>query len=232
MATSGTVAFRPDVEEIITEAFERCGIDPQTRTGDHAVSARRSLNLLFSEWANRGINYWAVSTATLNLSAGTVTYNLPAGVIDLMDVVIFNSADATRSDQMVNRITISEYNQIPNKTSSGKPSQYMLDKGLQTGSNNISKIYVWQAPDIGTYVLNYWSLNQLEDITASNQDGDFPYTWSECICAGLASKLAMKYKPDKFNLLNQVYERAFEFAAATDNDGVSMRIRPTGLNLG
>ena len=76
MATSGTVAFRPDVEEIITEAFERCGIDPQTRTGDHAVSARRSLNLLFSEWANRGINYWAVSTATLNLSAGTVTYNI------------------------------------------------------------------------------------------------------------------------------------------------------------
>ena len=143
MATSGTVAFRPDVEEIITEAFERCGIDPQTRTGDHAVSARRSLTLLFSEWANRGINYWAVSTATLNLSAGTVTYNLPAGVIDLMDVVIFNSADATRSDQMVNRITISEYNQIQNKTSSGNPSQYMLDKGLQTGSNNISKIYVW-----------------------------------------------------------------------------------------
>ena len=65
MATSGTVAFRPDVEEIISEAYERCGIDPQTRTGDQAVSARRSLNLLFSEWANRGINYWTVSKNTL-----------------------------------------------------------------------------------------------------------------------------------------------------------------------
>ena len=231
MATSGTTAFRPTVEEIISESYERCGIDPQTRTGHHATSARRSLNLLFSEWANRGINYWAVSTATLSLSANTVTYNLPAGVIDLMDVVIFNSADSTRSDQIVNRITISEYNQIPNKTSTGKPSQYMLDKGLQAGSNNISKIYVWQAPDIGTYVLNYWSLNQLEDITASNQDGDFPYTWSECICAGLASKLSVKYATDRFQLLNELYERAFNFAAASDNDGVSLRVQPTALNL-
>jgi len=97
MATSGTVAFRPNVEEIITEAFERCGIDTQTRTGDHAMSARRSLNLLFSEWANRGINYWTVTQNTLNLSSGTAVYNLPAGVIDLMDVVINNSASATQN---------------------------------------------------------------------------------------------------------------------------------------
>ena len=231
MATSGTVTFRPNVEEIITEAYERCGLDIQTRTGDQAISARRSLNLLFSEWANRGINYWTVTQNTLNLAQGTNVYNLPAGVLDFLDVVIYDSAESTRTDTIINRITISEYNQIPNKTSSGKPSQYMLDKGLQTGSNNISKIYVWQAPDIGTYVLNYWSLNQLEDITASNQDGDFPYTWSECICAGLASKLSVKYATDRFQLLNELYERAFSFAAASDNDGVSLRVQPTALNL-
>ena len=231
MATSGSVAFRPTVEEIISESYERCGIDPQTRTGHHATSARRSLNLLFSEWANRGINYWTVGTATLNLSTDTITYNLPAGVIDLLDVVIFNSADSTRNDTIVNRITLQEYNQIPNKSSSGKPSQYMLDKGLQSGSNNISKIYVWQSPDINTYVLSYWAMNQLEDITASNQDTDIPYTWSECICAGLASKLAVKYAPDKFQLLNEMYERAFNFAASSDNDGVSLKIQPTALNL-
>ena len=76
-----------------------------------------------------------------------------------------------------------------------------------------------------------WSINQLEDVTESNQDADIPYRWSDCICAGLSSKLAMKYQPEKFDMLNQVYERAFEFAASTDNDGVSMRVRPTGLNL-
>jgi len=231
MATSGTVAFRPNVEEIITEAYERCGLDIQRRTGDHAISARRSLNLLFSEWANRGINYWTVSQNTLNLSEGTSSYNLPAGVLDFLDVVIYDSAEATRTDTILNRVTISEYNQIPNKSDTGKPNQYMLDKGRQTGSNNIYKVYVWQTPDKDTYRLNYWAMTQLEDITLSNQDTDIPYTWSECICAGLASRLSLKYAPDKYQLLKSIYDEAFGFASANDNDGVSLKLQPTGLNL-
>jgi hypothetical protein len=195
MATSDTVAFRPDVEEIIAEAFERCGIDPQTQTGYKAVSARRSLNLLFSEWANRGINYWAVEQRTLTLVKDQTT------------------------------VSIADYNQLPNKTSSGKPSQYMLDKQYTP------LIYIWQIPDVTTYSLNYWSVNQLDDITASNQDADVPYRWSDCICAGLASKLALKNAPDRFQVLNEIYERAFTFAAASDNDGVSLRVQPTALNL-
>ena len=167
MATSGTVAFRPNVEEIITEAYERCGLDIQSRTGDQAISARRSLNLLFSEWANRGINYWTVTSNTLNLVEGTSSYNLPAGVFDFLDVVIFDSADATRTDTILNRITISEYNQIPNKSDTGKPNQYMLDRQRQTGSNNIYKIFLWQTPDRSTYRLNYYAMTQLEDITLS-----------------------------------------------------------------
>lgn len=231
MATSNTVAFRPNIEEIITEAYERCGLDIQTRTGDQAISARRSLNLLFSEWANRGINYWAVSQNTLDLAAGTSSYDLPAGVLDFLDVVIYNSADATRTDTILNRVTIAEYNQIPNKTNTGRPNQYMIDRGRQTGSNNIYKIYVWQTPDIGTYVLNYWAMTQLDDVTLSNQDADIPYTRSECICAGLASKLSVKFAPDKFPLLNGLYNEAFSFASANDNDGVSLKLQPTGLNL-
>ena len=129
MATSNTVAFRPDVEEIIAEAYERCGIDPQTQTGYKALSARRSLNLLFSEWANRGINYWAVKQQTLTLVNGQTTpYTLPEGTIDIMDAVIRDSAGTDTSDQIVNRVSIADYNQLPNKTSLGKPSQYMLDK--------------------------------------------------------------------------------------------------------
>jgi hypothetical protein len=96
MATSGTVNFRPDVQDIITEAFERCGLDPQVQTGDRAVSARRSLNLLFSEWANRGINYWTVTKNTLTLVNGQTTYTLPEGTIDIMDAVIRDSSGQTR----------------------------------------------------------------------------------------------------------------------------------------
>jgi hypothetical protein len=227
MATSGTVTYRPDVEEIIAEAYERCGIDPQTRTGDQASSARRSLNLLFSEWSNRGINYWTVTNASITLVKDQTTpYTLPVGTVDLIDVVVRDSSGTDTSDQAIDRVSISDYNQLPNKTSSGKPSQYMINKQYTP------QIYIWQIPDVTTYSLSYWAVNQLEDVTASFQDADVPYRWSDCICAGLASKLSLKYAPDKFQLLEGVYQKSFDLAASADNDGVSLRIYPTGLNFG
>ena len=223
MATSGTGACRPNVEEIITEAYERCGIDIQTRTGDQAISARRSMNLLFSEFANRGINYWTVSQNTLTLVNGTTSYTLPVGTIDILDAVIRDSSSNT--DQIINRVTIQEYNQLPNKDTAGKPSQYMIDRQYTP------VIYFWSVPNTSTYSLVYWAMNQLEDVNLSNQDADVPYRWSDTICAGLASKLAMKYAPEKFQLLNEMYERSFNFAASSDNDGVSLRVQPTALNM-
>lgn len=226
MATSGTVTFRLDVEQIITEAYERCGIDAQTRTGYQAVSARRSLNLLFSEWANRGINYWTLQNNTVSLVDGQIQYTLPAGTIDLIDVVVRETVGSTISDTVLQRMSIADYNQLPDKADEGKPSQYMLNKQYTP------VMYLWQVPDSSTaYSLVYWSINQLEDITASNEDADVPYRWSDCICAGLATKLALKFAPDRFQILDQLYERTFDLAAATDNDGVSMRVRPTSLNL-
>ena len=116
MATSGTYTFRPDVEEIIAESFERVGMDAQNMTGYQAIAARRSLNLLFSEFANRGINYWAVQNNTLALTQGTTTYTLPVGTIDLIDVVIRETVGGAQSDTVLPRVSISDYNQIPNKT--------------------------------------------------------------------------------------------------------------------
>ena len=223
MATSGTVAFRPNVEEIIAESFERCGIDAQTRTGDHAKAARRSLNLLFSEFSNRGINFWTVSQNTLTLINGTANYTLPVGTIDILDAVIRDTSSGV--DQIINRVTIQEYNQIPNKTSSGKPNQFMIDRQYTP------VIYFWNVPDTSTYSMVYWAMNQQEDVTASNQDTDIPYRWSDTLCAGLSAKLAMKYAPDKVQILNEMYERSFGFAASSDNDGVSLKIQPTALNL-
>ena len=220
MSTSGSVAFRPNIEEIISESFERCGIDNQTRTGYFAKSARRSLNLLFSEWSNRGINHWAVSNNTLSLTSGTSNYALPVGTIDIIDAVIRED----NTDQIINRVSIAEYNQIPNKTETGKPNQYMIDRQYTP------RIYFWQVPD-DSYSMVYWAVNQLDDVTASNQDADIPYRWTDCICAGLAAKLALKYATDKYQLLNEAYERSFNFAASADNDGVNLRVQPTILNL-
>jgi hypothetical protein len=156
----------------------------------------------------------------------TTPYTLPEGTIDIIDAVVSDSSGTDTSDQIINRISIADYNQIPNKTSSGKPSQYMLDKQYTP------KIYLWQIPNKSTYSIVYWSINQLEDINLSNQDADVPYRWSDCICAGLASKLALKYAADKYQILDSVYERSFNLAASSDNDGVSLRIHPTGMNLG
>ena len=189
------------------------------------MSARRSLNLLFSEWANRGINYWAVEQQTLTLVNGQAAYTLPVGTIDILDAVVRDSAGVSTSDQIINRISISSYNQLPNKTSPGKPSQYMLDKQFTPIA------YFWQVPNRTTYSMVYWAIRQLEDVTASDQDADIPYRWNECICAGLASKISLKFANEKFQILNEMYERAFSFAAASDNDGVSLRIQPTALNL-
>jgi hypothetical protein len=226
VATSGTATFRLNVEDIITEAYERCGINAESRTGYQAVSARRSMNILFSEWANRGINYWTVQNNTLALVKDQTTpYTLPVGTIDLIDAVIRDASTGSNIDTVLNRISIADFNQLPDKTSSGKPSQYMIDKQYTPN------IYVWQIPDTNDYSIVYWSINQLEDITASNEDADVPYRWSDCICAGLASKLSLKFAPDRFQVLDQVYERSFEFAASTDNDGVTMRVRPTAMNL-
>jgi hypothetical protein len=225
MATSSTVAFRPDIEEIIAEAFERCGMDAQSLTGYQAIAARRSLNLLFSEWANRGINYWAVQNNTLALVNGQTQYTLPAGTIDLIDVVVRETVGATTTDTVVERVSMADYNQLPDKSSSGKPTQYMLNKQYTP------IMYVWQVPNNNSYSFVYWSINQLEDVTKLAQDADIPYRWSDCICAGLASKLALKYQPDRFTILAQSYEQAFSYASETDNDGVTLRVRPTGMNL-
>ena len=107
----------------------------------------------------------------------------------------------------------------------GKPNQFMIDRQYTP------VIYFWNVPDTSTYSMVYWAMNQQEDVTASNQDTDIPYRWSDTLCAGLSAKLAMKYAPDKFQILNEMYERSFGFAASSDNDGVSLKIQPTALNL-
>jgi len=224
VATSGTVAYRPNIEELIAEAFERCGIDPQTRTGGHAESARRSLNMLFSEWANRGWNYWTLAYNTVTLVADQAAYTLDAGLVDIVSMVYRKVSGSTSIDQVMNRIAIADYNQLPNKTDSGVSSQYMFDRQYTP------TISVWQVPDNTTDSIRYYGIFQPEDVTASNQDADIPYRWTDALCAGLAAKLSVKFAPDRSQALQSLYDVSFQFAS--DEEGsANLRIRPTSLNL-
>ena len=225
MATSGTVAYRPNIEEIIDEAFERCGLDTQTRTGGQAVSARRSLNLLFSEWSNRGWNYWTVAYKTITLVADQSTYTLDAGLVDIIDVVYRKVSGSTSTDQVMNRVSISEYNQIPSKTDTGVSSQYMIDRQYTP------TMTVWQVPDNASDSIRYYGVFQPEDVTASNQDADVPYRWADAMCAGLAAKLSLKFAPDRAADLYALYEKCFQYASDEEGPNVHLRIKPTGMNF-
>ena len=125
----------------------------------------------------------------------------------------------------MNRVSISEYNQIPNKTDTGVSSQYMIDRQYTP------TMTVWQVPDNTSDSIRYYGIFQPDDVTASNQDADIPYRWTDALCAGLAAKLSVKFAPERANNLFQLYERAFQFASDEEGPNVHLRIKPTGMNL-
>ena len=113
MATSGTTAFDLNVDELIEEAFERCGLE--LRTGYDLQTARRSLNLMFAEWANRGLNLWLIVERTEALVEGTTSYDLDADLVNVLSSVIRRTNGSTTTDYQVNRISRSDYHYLPNK---------------------------------------------------------------------------------------------------------------------
>jgi hypothetical protein len=126
MTTSGTTAFTPDLNELIEEAFERCG--SELRTGYHFRTARRSLNLLTIEWANRGINLWTIEEGSIPMVTGQAEYDLPVDTIDLVEHTIRTGTGQNQQDINITRISVSTYATIPNKTATGRPIQVWVDR--------------------------------------------------------------------------------------------------------
>jgi|TARA_B100001057_G_C22628045_1_gene863266 hypothetical protein len=215
MATSGSRDFDLDVADIIEEAYERCGLE--LRTGYDAKTARRSLNLMFAEWANRGINLWTVKQDTQSLTAGTATYAFNATFTDLLEVVL--RRDGTDFD--LNRISRGEYLSIPNKTTQGRPSQYYYNR------QTIPEINLWATPDSSSDILVYYYIQRIEDADALVNTTDAPFRFLPCIVAGLAYYLAMKKAPDRIQLLKAVYEEEFQRAADEDEDRVPLKLQPS-----
>ena len=215
MATSGSRDFDLDVADIIEEAYERCGLE--LRTGYDAKTARRSLNLMFAEWANRGINLWTVKQGTQSLTAGTATYAFNTTFTDLLEVVL--RRDGTDFD--LNRISRGEYLSIPNKTTQGRPSQYYYNR------QTTPEINLWATPDNSSDTLVYYYIQRIEDADALVNTTDAPFRFLPCIVAGLAYYLAMKKAPDRIQLLKAVYEEEFQRAADEDEDRVPLKLQPS-----
>ena len=214
MTVSGSTNFELDVAEYIEEAFERCGLE--VRTGYDLQTAKRSLNLLFADWANRGLNQWTIAQRTQAVTADTASYNLAADTIDVLSMVV--TRDST--DFSMSRISRDAYLSIPNKATTGRPTQFFIDRQLTP------VIKIWPTPENSTDVLKFDVLTRIDDADAVTNTVDVPFRFFPCLAAGLAYYLSVKKAPDRVQMLKAMYDEEFLRAMEEDRDRASFTISP------
>ena len=214
MTLSTSTDFELNVTEYIEEAFERCGLE--VRTGYDLKTAKRSLNLMLAEWANRGLNQWTIVQRTQTVTSGTTEYTLNADIIDILSVAVVR--DSTYYP--LERISRDAYLAIPNKTTSGRPTQFFLDRLITP------KLKIWLSPDNSTDVLYYDALTRMDDADNYTNTMEIPFRFYPCLAAGLAYYIAIKRAPDRVQLLKSVYEEEFNRAMSEDRDRSSTTISP------
>ena len=215
MTVSGSRDFNLDVGEIIEEAYERCGLE--VRTGYDARTARRSLNLMFADWANRGLNLWTVKQGTITLTAGQAQETLTADVVDILEVTLRRNG----TDYEVERISRGEYATLPNKTTRGRPSQFYFDRQIDPVIN------LWSVPENSTDQLIYYYVRRIDDADNLVNTTDMPFRFYPCMVAGLAYYMAMKRAPERVQLLKSVYEEEFQRAADEDEGRTPLKLQPS-----
>jgi hypothetical protein len=229
MTTSGTSSFNLDLTEIVEEAFERVG--SEMRTGYDLRTARRSLNLMFADWANRGINMWTFEQGSIPLVAGQATYNLPADTVDLLEHVIRTGAgsSSTQADLTITRISVSTYATIPNKLQQARPIQVWIER------LNTPRITVWPIPDTSQpYTFVYWRMKRIQDAGNGVNTMDMPFRFVPCMVAGLAYYLALKVPggAERLGILKQQYDEAWQLASDEDREKASVRFVPRQMYIG
>ena len=221
---SSTASFDLSIDDIAEEAFERCGL--QVRSGYDLKTARRSLNLMLAEWANRGLNLWTIQLQEKTLPQNTTSLtgsdlfgsgaNAAQEIIDITDVVI---TDSSNNDYSATSISRSTYFNYTVKTTSGRPSQYYFERTINP------RLYLYPAADT-TYTLKYYALLRMKDSGAYTNNNEIPFRFLPCLTAGLAYYIAMKKAPDRIQLLKQIYEDEFQRAAAQDGERTSLFLTP------
>lgn len=246
MTTTGTSSFNLDLGDLVEEAYERCGLE--LRSGYDFRTARRSLNLLTIEWANRGINLWTIEQGMIPMIQGINTYDLPTDTIDLLEQQIRTNAGQqnNQTDITISRISISTYSTIPNKLAQGRPIQVWINRQsgatYPTGAtpDRQPQITVWPTPDQGTltspyYQFVYWRMRRVQDAGNAVNTQDIPFRFLNCLVAGLAYYLSMKLPgvdPQRIMGLKADYEQQFQFAADEDREKAPIRFIPRQMFIG
>jgi len=229
MATSGTYSFNLDLSDILEEAYERAGLE--LRSGYDYRTARRSLDLMFLEWQNKGLNLWTVQEDTQTLTAGTGRYALSSDQLDIVEASLrTDDGDADKqSDMTMTRISISQYSHLTNKLTQGRPVQYWIEKDPGAIALN-----VWPVPDDAvTYKINYYYIQRVEDTgSPASNNVDIPARFMPRMAAGLAYYISIK-RPEaseRAPLLKQIYDEQWDLAADADRDKSSFYMTPGGYS--
>ena len=214
MTLSGSTNFELAVDDYIEEAFERCGLE--IRTGYDLKTAKRSLNLMVAEWANRGLNQWTIEQRTQTVTADDTDYSLGTDVIDILSAVVRRS----NTDFNMTRISRDVYLAIPTKTSTGRPTQFFLDRQITPN------LKIWPAPENSTDVIHYDALTRMNDADTPQDTLEIPFRFYPCLTAGLAYYMSIKRAPERIQLLKSMYEEEFDRAMAEDRDRSSFNVSP------
>lgn len=217
MTTSGTTDFNLSIDDLIEEAFERCGMRPTS--GYHLTSARRSLNLLFLDWANRGLNLWTIEEATFTLSPGVNEIALDPATVNVLSAVIRDPSTNPSTDIYIERISRSDYLNVPDKTTRARPSQFYVQR------TNIPKVFLYPAAD-RIYTFVYYRIRRIEDAGVYTNTTDVNFRFLPCLTSGLAYQLSLKFAPDRTAALKAFYEEDFDRAAVEDRDTASVQFVP------
>jgi hypothetical protein len=221
---SSTANFDLSIDDIAEEAYERCGL--QIRSGYDIKTARRSLNLMLAEWANRGLNLWTIQLqektipATTQSLSGTSLFGANANdsqqIVDITDVVI---RDSNNNDFSASSISRSTYLNYAVKSTSGRPTQYYFERTISP------TLFLYPAADV-TYTLRYYALVRMFDSGDYTNNAQVPFRFLPCLTAGLAYYISMKRTPERIQLLKQVYEDEFQRAADQDGERTSLFLTP------
>ena len=231
--TSGTTIFEKgfSIADIVEESYERIGI--QGVSGYQLKGARRSLNIMFQEWGNRGLHYWEIANNNITLvnnqavytmfrstSDGTSDATAVYGVDDILEASFRNSDSI---DTPLTKISRSNYQALSNKTSTGQPTQYYVKRLIDRVTITL---YLTPGTEQAGKFLNYYYVKRIQDAGDYTNDADVPYRFVPCMTAGLAYYLAVKYAPEKVQMLKMLYEDELNRALTEDGSSSSSFITP------
>jgi len=230
--TSGTTTFDKTfaIDEIIEESYERIGM--QGVSGNQLKMARRSLNIMFQEWANRGLHYWQIANNSITLVADQAVYTMfrssadgtsDATAVFGVDDVLEASFRNNNIDSPLTKINRSQYQALSNKTATGQPTQYYVQRLIDRVT--ITLYLTPGSTEAGKFI-NYYYVKRIQDVGDYTNATDVPYRFVPCMCSGLAYYLAQKFKPQMVQQMKLLYEDEFQRALEEDGSSSSTYISP------